>query len=52
MAKSYGGKPSSHRVVQLGNVGYTAGYYDGKVSGRVNRWLGAYHPVFGRAISK
>ena len=52
IAKQYGGTPSSKRVVQLSNVGYTAGYYDRKVSGRVNKWLGAYHPVFGSAISK
>ena len=52
VAEKHGKKPSDHKNIQLSNVGYFAGYYDGKVSGRVNRWLGAYHPVFGSTISK
>lgn len=47
IAKKFGGKPEDHRMVQLSNVGYFAGYYSPKVRENVYKWLGAIHPVFG-----
>jgi hypothetical protein len=47
ISKSHGGTPESHRKIQLSNVGYFSGYYDGATAARVVKWLGATHPIFG-----
>lgn len=37
------------RKMELSNLGYFAGYYDGETMERVNRLFGTSHPVFGSA---
>ena len=47
-SKKFGGSVESHRTMQLSNVGYFAGYYDNKTRRRVDKWLHAVHPIFGK----
>ena len=41
VVKKLGGTKKGHSKMQLSNVGYFAGYYDGKTRKRVSKWLGA-----------
>lgn len=50
IAKKHGYKPEKYRLIQLSNIGYFAGYFNSKTMKRVQKWLGAYHPVFGGII--
>ena len=49
VVKENGGTKRSHAKMQLSNVGYFSGYYDNKTRSRVSMWLGAEHPIFGKA---
>ena len=48
--QKFGGTKDGHRQRQLENVGYFSGYYSQAKMDEVKAWLGAKHPIFGRAI--
>lgn len=50
ISAKFGGSPRSHESIQLNNVGYFAGYYDHATRARVQKWLNAVHPIFGRTF--